>query len=563
MNPALVEAFRVPPRRATIPDLHGPGGPPTAPTERWEQGQLVSVASMERHDALRLRWGRARCEGALVAPVAPVELSAEDLHRSARPPAGTSILRRAFRHLGCKAAQIGGLEALDDLGDADLARALTAARTRPRDAVLAELLGASDEPTVHWVARIDALDRELDRRAGGESWAMQQVPNHCLDLGPLRNLLRAADRRGVVFRPMRFSDFEHEDRFVPELPVVCLDADIYGGGFDHDLFHACVPTLAAADPLAFEAGMLAVEAAGQAFNSAVLAGRHSGPAYDGWATWPGAPLFDELRAATGLDSLPQQVRSYASLGLVGHPDFPAADAVETFASLLGPAAVPDRARLGSLIAANARYLARDAAWLRGLWPRYATPVFDAWRPALRDRVVHEPAQLLGGLDALLDELEDIDLRTLDHPLVGATTRLREDARHLALKALELDLLLGREGAHGGRATLAPGLAAALDLLDDLGEALVVADVLTRQPAGEAREPREAACEAELARLRARVQSVRRAVADGAASALALQRAGAIGGPRLGDGFLDSHVELFDGVFYTPPVHVGADWPWSR
>lgn len=564
MNPELVEAFRVPPRRTTLVDLHGPwssrGPDPEAPTEVWQHGQLVAVSSEARRAELAARWGAARCQEAVCGPVGT---KPEDQGTAAALPAGTRILSRAFRHAGCKAAQLGPLEpgALHDHGA--LGAALEGIGAGSRDAALARLLADSDEPVEHWVARVDALDRDLDDQAGGESWAMAQVPAHCRALGPLRNLLRAADRRGVLFRRMRFADFEREDRFVPELPLVCLDEEIHGGGFDHDLFHACVPTLAGPGQQAFEVGMLAVEAAGQAFNSAVLASRHTGPAYDGWATWPGASLFDELAAATGHQTLPEQIRAYAILGLVGHPEFPAAEARAAFAALAAPAGAADEELLEALVEKNARYLERDAAWLRGLWPRYATPIFEVWRPALTDRLVATPAALLGRLDALLDELEDIDLRRLDHPLSGATARLREDVRRAALKGLELDLLFARGSERSRRVVLAPSIGQALALLDELGESLVMADAITRLPLSEEREVRADHHARELERLETRSDAITQTIGATARAAAASQRLGVLGGPAVPEAFLDSPGELFDGVFYEPPVHVGADWPWLR
>jgi hypothetical protein len=369
--------YALSPPRLRIQDLHGPRdalgsrwSEPSLATERWEHGQLVATESQARLDTLRAHWGQERTARAGVRPGA-IATQDDALTGAAAAPSDRwpGMLQRAFDHVGCKAAHVGAMspQALTPFGS--IGDALWATRRRPRRGALRELLATFSGDAEALYGELDAVDRALDDATGDAPWIFGQVPDHCRQLWPLRNVMRLAERQGVLLREMSFTAFEAEDSFVPDLPVACLDATIYGGGFDHDLFHHLLPVSPPEDAFDFEASMLVVESAAQAYNSLVLASRYTGPTYEGHAPWTGAALFDRLSASFHRGTVPELVAAYARLGLVCHPQM-TSDPVSTWRELLGPC---EARALPALVAEHARYVRLDAAWLRTLRPRYESP----------------------------------------------------------------------------------------------------------------------------------------------------------------------------------------------
>ena len=583
-----IEAFRVPERPPrSIRTLHGPAHlatpcwptpyrhawgrsafeqeaarePGLEATERWEHGRLQEVVDADRHAALTARWGAARTAGARLGPVTVPPVSWADRQRIARA-ASRGWLRPlvgAFAHVACKAAWVDRLDpeslaAFGDLGDAVLA-----SRRRPRLAVLEELLAARGEAGGALFAELDAMDRALDVRDMGRSWIMSRVPDHCIALWPLRNLMRQAERNGVLFREMRFRDYEAQTPFAPEMPVVCLDAEIYGGGFEHDLFHRLAPVLVCEDPLQYEVGLLAIEAAGQAFNSLVLSSWHSGPPYEGHATWPGAELFEQLERAFGLPTLSQQLAAFRIVALVCHPDFDR-DPVEAWLELVPDGA--DRWTIESMVARYRRYVRRDAMWLRGLKARYDTPVFQKWRSCMEDRLTDSVVAALGVLDRVVAGLEDVDLRGFDVALLGQVSESLQANRHRLLKLLELEHLV--ELANGQGAPLRARLDGLVGETRALDAALVALRTECRALHAVRPADRDAAAlgsiETRLASIEARASSCSEELELLVVHIRERQRQGHVPAPVVPSDFTTTFAELFHRVYYEPPIHVGADLP---
>ncbi|MGB0592278.1 MAG: hypothetical protein ACPGU1_21550 [Myxococcota bacterium] len=467
------------------------------------------------------------------------------------------MLQRAFNHVGCKAAHVGamtpeGLAAFGEVG-----AALWTSRSEPRGRALHTLLEGSFSHDAHTLyAELDAMDRSLDASTGDAPWLFGRVPAHCHRLWPLRNVMRLAERQGVLLREMSFTAYEAEDSFVPDLPVACLDASIYGGGFDHDLFHHLLPVAPPGDAFDFEASMLVVESAAQAYNSLVLAARYEGPEYEGHAPWPGAALFERLSVSFQRQTIPELVSAYSRLGLVCHPDLDA-DPVTTWSALLGPSADPDALR--ELVTEHARYVRLDADWLRTLRPRYEAPIMDLWREPLAERLAPDAGSVISGLDDLLWALEDVDLRDHDAHLIGRASTLQQQARWLWMRALELHHLCVREGAERP-ATLSDTLGAVASLNRTLRAHVAACTQQThRRPV--ARDT--SVGERLLKETDALGESVDRATytIEGIARDLrSAQRGGTLGGPVIPEFFIRTHRELFAGVDYQLPVHVGADGP---
>ncbi len=583
-----IEAFRVPERPpSSIRTLHGPthqDGPcwPTPyrfawgrsafeaeatrepggqPTERWEHGRLVEVVDAERLASLTRRWGARRVAGARVGGVSLPALSAADRHRIVRAASRGWMrpLVRAFSHVACKAAWVERLDdgSLSEFGD--LGAAVVGSRERPHLAALEELLEGRGDAGDALLADLDAMDRQLDVPGMGSSWIMGRVPDHCLALWPLRNLIRQAERSGVLFREMRFREYDAQTPFAPEMPVVCLDSEIYGGGFEHDLFHRLAPVLVCDDPLQYEVGLLAVEAAGQAFNSLVLSSRHGGPAYEGHATWPGAELFEQLERAFGLPSLCQQLAAFRIVALVCHPDFDG-DPVEAYLSLVPDGA--DRWTIESLVARYRRYVKRDAMWLRGLRPRYETPVFRKWRSCIGDRLTDSVAETLDELDRVVAGLEDVYLQGFDVALMGQVAESLQGNRHRLLKLLELEHLVELADRPGSR--LREPLGALVAETRDLDAAWVT----LRGECRALHHLRPAERSAVLLRALEQRQQELSVRAASCAEELELlviqirerQRRGQVPAPVVPSDFTTTFAELFHRVYYEPPIHVGADLP---
>ncbi|MCB9730738.1 MAG: hypothetical protein H6746_19865 [Deltaproteobacteria bacterium] len=605
MSRSTPDAFRVAPPRRSVHALHGPqrlgeplwpepylyaagsvaaarawsAGAEGPPTERWEHGLLVEVADRARLGSLAQQHGESRVADARVGTVDEATPSPRDQEALAalRSRGWLRPLVRAFEHVGVKAAWLGALDA--DLGaaHASLLEALRGARRRPRlaalegwlrsDSALARSdagatvwdLGDDPQPAPVWRGAwlaIERLDRALDAWGGGRSWFMERVPDHCRALWPLRNLMRLADRQGAVLAEMRFSDYEALESFAPELPVLCLDRDIYGGGFDHDLFHRLCPMPRTGSRRADEWGLLAIESAAQAYNGLVFDARHTGPAYDGHARWRGQALVEAVERAFGLPTLVEQLAAFRVLGLVCHPAFDGSPEA-TWAALTPHGVAPAAARL--LVERYGRYVRLDASWLDALHARYETPSFAALAPLLEDRFAPSLEATFAAVDAMVADSEDIDLRTVDLEATGRAAEATETARWLAQKVAELAHLTERAGARdlatrlglgelGSRARALRG-----DLLELRDEAAAAAQV---RP-----------CDlGDTAALDRRVRELEGALADldlrvvAAAEAVRRAQEKGLGGPPVPEDFRTSPRELFFGVDCDPPRHLGADDP---
>ncbi|MEZ4267314.1 MAG: hypothetical protein R3F39_13120 [Myxococcota bacterium] len=552
-----------------------------AATERWEHGLLAEVCDRDRLDALAAQWGESRVADARIGRVDGRGPEPADLAAMARLGARGWLrpLVRAFEHVGAKAAWVGGGDA--DLGGehAPALAAIRAAKTRPRLAVLEAWMAQRSEPSLEgddaeiaawglgedpeppppwrgaWIA-LECLDRALDAYAGGRSWFIERVPEHCRALWPLRNLMRLADRSGCALAEMRFSDFEALEAFAPELPVLCLDREIYGGGFDHDLFHRLCPMPRTGSRRADEWGLLAIESAAQAFNGLVFDGRHLGPTYDGHARWRGYALFEAMERAFGLSTLPEQLAAFRILGLVCHPRF-SGDAAAVWAALVPNGVSPAAAE--RLIARYGRYVRLDAAWVDGLHARYETAAFHAFGGLLSDRFAGSLRQTFAAVDRMVRDAEDVDLRTTDLAATGQAAEAAEGARWLAQKCAELEHLTQRQGA--------PELArrAGLDAVAGEARELRARLVAVRDAAAQAAQgrPSESRDTETLERAATALAHDLDSLAhrfDGSVRTLRAAQADGLGGPAIPEDFRTAVRELFHGVDCTPPAHFGADSP---
>jgi hypothetical protein len=465
------------------------------------------------------------------------------------------MLQRAFNHVGCKAAHVGAMtpEGLAPFGP--IGAALWATRQRPRALALEALLDSFTDDATGLYAELDAIDRALDTSHGDTPWLFDQVPEHCRKLWPLRNVMRLAERQGLVLREMSFTAFEAEDSFVPDLPVACLDPAIYGGGFDHDLFHHLLPVAPPRAAFDFEASMLVIESAAQAYNSLVLASRYDGPAYEGHAPWPGAALFERLSSSFDRHTIPELVSAYSRLGLVCHPELKG-DPVVTWSALLGPC---DVEALQGLVTEHARYVRLDAAWLRTLRPRYESPIMRRWQLPLSEHLAPDAGHVVEALDDLLWALEDVDLRGHDSRLVGGASTLLQQARWLWMRALELQHLCEREGAQRP-APLSDALGSLADLNGALRTHVRVCTALTHQRPTDRDADQERGLEATTGTLGHRVAQATERLESVARDLRHAQTQGALGGPPIPTPFTSTHRELFAGVEYELPVHLGADGP---
>ncbi len=583
-------AFQVPLRRpVVIQDLHGPWGeggalwaapydhpvagdafevavalpePSAEPVALWWHGELVAVDSAARRDALGERYGAHRVAGAAVGPVPRLQVPAGDRQLVAAFCARgwLRLLVRAFYAVGCKAPHVGQATqaALEGYGPAGVA--VWRGRGHHRLAALELLLRELDgDPEAAFVA-VDALDRALDAAGQGSSWLIQTVPEHARALFPLRNLLRLAERRGVILREMTWREYEAEDSYAPEIALLCLDPEIYGAGVEHDVTHFIAPVLFARDVLTFEVGNNGIEGDAQAMNNLILACHHSGPAYEGAAGWPGAPLFEWLERAFGVGSLPGIIAALRTFTVALHERFEG-DPEVALAELVP--ALGDEAARRDLVTFFRGYVQHDHAFLRSLHPRYLTPIFAEWRRWFGDRVCDDMRELVARANAVLWELEDLDLRTWDHPLQGQIGSSRERARYLCFKLVELRQLLAlREAAgehdHGRRA--------AQDLFSDaLALERELGALSARCAAATAQVPPASRDAGELARIDERLGRHDAAREELAGRLDRLVRDVRQDGEGLADpvievpaDFATSHAELFRGYYYEPPAHFGDD-----
>jgi hypothetical protein len=213
-----------------------------------------------------------------------------------------------------------------------------------------------------------------------------------------------------------------------------------------------------------------------------------------------------------------------------------------------------------LVNTNRRYVSADANWLAVLRPRYEAPVMHALRTALHDRFYADLEALIADLDEVLWTLEDIDLRQRDHPLVGKAASRRQRGRRLWLKALELNHLVAR----------APQ-AALRDSVGMLCEDLQELDDAQRRHVASCRallyDPRARDDAALMDRLKASDEGYEDAVANWTEQLDAqvrtirrLQANDSLEGPKVASDHAHHHAELFRGVEFEMPVHVGSDGP---
>ena len=596
-------ALRTEPRRDTIRELHGyrgPGGPwgngPDEPawpepyqrsfgsegfvrelqrpirrtaTQRWEHGFLTHVSDAAEHDRLRALWGERRTAGAVVGPLSVPELPPRDrelIREFCASRGWQRLLVRAWEHVGCKAAHVGQLSAdgLRRFGEAGAA--VLAARSRHRLAVLEELLRAHGGDAAALRGRLDRMDRQLDAVGMGESFWMAQLPDHCNDLMPIRNLMRLADREGMVYRSFAERDFGEENSYCPEIVVLCVDPEIYGGGImNHDVTHFLLPVLMGEDPLAFEVGNNGIEGDGQYYNNLIFVHRHSGPDYEGDGAWSEPRIFEVLERAFGVASFPEAVIAGRTLTVVLHEAFKG-EPEAVLRQLVGTLGEGSPAVRREVLAYFINHVRHDHGFLHRLWPRYLTPLFPEWREHFGERIVDTLEALCRQANDRLWEIEDIDLRTFDHPLRG---RLGERLRRIELlghKLVELRHLVGLAptAAPGLRSDVARAFSDLLALRDRcraLGAACGAA--VDEVPPWE-RDPGRLA---ELNDLAEEIEAARAALTQrsrGLVEAVRMdQRTWAEPIRQIPPDFIDGWIELFqdflnDGHYYQHPWHDPED-----
>ena len=291
--------YRMRPRRRTVRDLHGPFASDTScwpapyrhpiesaaqnealnaqlhhvPNAIWSHGKLVAVTSQEELHRLAQRWGRERTEGAAIGPLEhrPMSDADRDLMRKFCGRGWQRLLVRAFEHVGCKAEHLGVCdeESLTSLGPCG--KAILHAKERHRLAVLEELVQRRGGDVQALFGDLDRLDQALDDLGGNRSWTMENVPAHVRSIWPMRNLFRAADRMRICFQPMRWQTYEDANTYAPELHILALEPDIYGGGVEHDITHYLETVFWSPERVPFEVGNNGSEGDGQAMNNLILA----------------------------------------------------------------------------------------------------------------------------------------------------------------------------------------------------------------------------------------------------------------------------------------------------
>ena len=577
-------AFRVCARRTTIRDLHGPwdsdgpswpapyrhpidsepflraleATPGDTATERWEHGTLVEVTSPRRQAELTDLWGARRTSGARVGPVTAPAVTAADRARirSFASRGWLRLLVRAFEHVGCKAAHVDMLTENDLAPFGEVGQAILEARRRPRLAVLEELVESHGGDPDAVFSVLDDMDRALD--AGlGTSWIMSQVPDHCLSLWPLRNLMRLADRRGVILRDIRWQDYEAETSYAPDVPVLALEPEIYGAGIEHDITHYLGPVLWTEDQTHFEVANNGVEGDAQAMNNLILACYHKGPAYEGFAGWPGAQLFEWLERSFQLASFPQFFAALRTFTIVLHRKFDGD--VRDVLSQLAPGFV-DGKHLQDLLTFYPGYVRHDHDYLGTMHPRYVTPYYPSWREALGERIVDDTAELVRRANDLLWELEDVDLRGWQHPLRGSAAHGRECLRLVASRALELRHLC--EQVPDGAPFQPRAAALATEGLDMVG---AWTELMAQVGAWSDTTPPEDRQASVLARSKERADALdaksvayRERLQVFADAVRVAQHSWPEPLVLIPEGFASSTLELYRGAYYDIPEHVGSD-----
>jgi hypothetical protein len=526
-------------------------------TERWEHGALVEVVTSERLDVLVGLWGAHRTGGARIGPLTTQEISGRDREAMARFCARgwQRILVHLFEHVGAKAAHVGRMN--DDLrSHGTLGASLLEARTRHRLAVLEELLQSRGDDALLLFSELDRLDREMDEGLG-QSWLMSELPDHCSSLWPLRNLMRLADRRGMVLRNIAWQEYESESSYAPEVPILSLEPRIYGGGVEHDITHYLEPVFWTPDSLLFEVANNGIEGDGQAMNNLILACRYTGPAYEGFAGWPGARLFEWLERAFGVATFPQMFGALRTFTIVLHKRFEGQ--VEAKLHELAETLTPGD-HLEDLLAFFPEYVQHDHDFLGSLHGRYITPFFDLWRNRIGERLTFELDAHVQTADDLLWDHQDLDLRCWWDPLLGRAGNLRARTHRAWTRALELQHLADCTPGYGNwRVRLETleagyhGLAEALD--NTAGD--IDRDVLHTPPWDRDASALEAH-DQDLAVHGATLKSL----GDELSAMASELRAADPGeeGPALEipASFPDVYIDLFAGVYYDIATHEGSD-----
>lgn len=530
------------------------GSPGGAPVCRWEHGRLVQVADEAILTALTGEWEPWRLAGASVGPVDPCPVTEQDqrLIRAFCSRGWQRLLVRAFHHVGCKAAHVGctGAEVPHGLG-ADI----EAARRRPRLAVLEEALVQRAMDPAGLFGLLDETDRALDAHGMGESWAMKQVPAHVLSLWPMRNLLRMSDRFGALFRDQEWKDYEGSNVYAPEVPILVVEEGIYGGGIEHDVTHFVSPVLWTEDQLCFELGNNGIEGDGQAMNNLILASRHQGPAYEGFAGWPGADLFEWLERSFQVATIPEQIAALRTFTIVLHRQFNG-DPHETLRALAPE--LNAGAELADLLHFYPEYVQHDHDFLGELHPRYLTPFYRQWREVLGDRVLEDPWELVDVANDLLWALEDLDLRSWDVLCRGEASHLVQRQQVLLTKTLELQHLCELRWPEDGDPVqdCVKDLAArALEQRRDIREWCEGLLGAMESMPGPAAPPGAEEAVLGWGRALGRFEEDLRGVAGDLREA---QRHWPEGLPRIPEGFTRAPTELFEGYYFVSPTHVGSD-----
>jgi hypothetical protein len=577
------QAFRLRKARLTIRDLHGPWsseGPcwPTpyrhpidspgmagalespvreASTERWEHGCLVEVASQERLEELRDRWGVERTMSAAVGEVETLPINESDRAAMVRfcERGWLRSLVQAFEHVGAKASHVGfGDERLREQGT--LGVALIQARRRHRLAVLEDLLASRGGDGHRLFAELDVLDQLLDGGLG-ESWLMAQLPVHCASLWPLRNLVRMADRRGVILRDISWQEYENESSYAPEVPVLALEPRIYGAGVEHDITHYLEPIFWTDDRLLFEVANNGIEGDGQAMNNLILSSRYSGPAYEGFAGWPGGQLFEWLERAFQVATFPQMFGALRMFTIVMHQGFDG-DPVAKLRELAP--GVKESDHLNDLLGFFPEYVQHDHDFLGVLHARYVTPFYDLWREHVNSRLTFDLEVHVQTADDFLWDHQDVDLRYWWHPAIGRVGCAKARCRHLWTRVLELKHLVDESP---GLKRFTEEVGACLLSCAQLDDALSVSasglEDLTLQIAPADRDAEALATWSasfdELAETVERIALETKRLADSLRGPVQTEATLKVEIPR---DFQDSFVDLFSGVYYQPAVHQGTD-----
>lgn len=577
------QAFRLREARLSVRDLHGPwssvgpcwpvpyrhpiDSPEMArqlevsvgeePTERWEHGYLVEVVNPLRLDELRERWGTARTASAVVGEVQALPISDSDRAAMVRlcERGWMRSLVQAFEHVGAKASHVGaGDEQLRQHGT--LGVALVEARRRHRLAVLEDLLTSRGGDAHGLFAELDRLDQTLDEGLG-DSWLMLQLPDHCASLWPLRNLVRLADRRGVILRDISWQEYENESSYAPEVPVLALEPRIYGAGIEHDITHYLEPIFWTEDPLLFEVANNGIEGDGQAMNNLILSSRYSGPAYEGFAGWPGAQLFEWLERAFQVATFPQMFGALRMFTIVMHKAFEG----DPIAKLreLAPA-LQDGPHLRDLLGFFPEYVQHDHDFLGVLHARYVTPFYDQWREKVGFRLTFDLEAHVQTANDFLWEHQDVDLRRWWHPELGRVGFMQARCRHLWTRALELKHLVDESPGLSRFAEEVDACATACSNTDGLLlESASALETLTLEIAPSDRDVAALNTWGEgFAKRVEEVEGLAREIKRLADSLREPVRSEASMDVKIPKDFQDSFVDLFSGVYYQPAVHQGTD-----